>query len=361
MTPVFMIGTRHSGSNLLHVMLDQWPGIAAPSPPHILQRFMPLVHGYGSLACDENFFRLVEDVCRLVELNPVPWEGVVLDRADVANRCRERSLVAAYGAVYDVCAETKGATTWCCRSVDNIHFVPLIEDYFKEPKYLYLYRDGRDVAVSFCKAVAGEKHFYHIARKWADTQRLALMIRCETPPGRFLPVCYERLTADPAGTARTICAFLGLPYRDPLPVHHRTDEATRAAACGDPWDNVSGPMMAGIGRTFLREASVRDIDIFESVAGHVLDALGYERVCVKRGEEHSFTEGDIRAFNEENAERQEAYRKLVDPAEQMRRELQAGLLKAVWERQTSGTAAEQMNYPAAARHQGIQRAGKDAA
>jgi len=38
--------------------------------------------------------RLVDDVCQLVELNPVPWEGVLLDRQDVAFRCSERSLVA---------------------------------------------------------------------------------------------------------------------------------------------------------------------------------------------------------------------------------------------------------------------------
>ncbi|WP_372521940.1 sulfotransferase, partial [Sulfuricaulis sp.] len=64
---IFMIGTQRSGSNLLRLMLNELPRIAAPHPPHILQRMLPLVPNYGDLEKRENFAQLVEDVCRLVE------------------------------------------------------------------------------------------------------------------------------------------------------------------------------------------------------------------------------------------------------------------------------------------------------
>ncbi len=356
--PIFMIGTQRSGSNLLRLMLNQLPEIAAPHPPHILQRFMPLAPVYGDLADDANFSQLVEDVCRLVELNPVPWEGVVLDRLDVARRCRERSLAAIHGAVYDVCAEEKRAETWCCKSLANINYVRQIEAYFRAPKYIYLYRDGRDVAVSFRKAVVGEKHFYHIAREWAETQRLALKLRGEIDPDRFLCVSYEGLTGDPAGTVRTICGFLGLPYRESMLDYYRTDDAKRAATSSELWVNVTSPVMAGNSRKFLREAPEQDIRIFEAVAGQVLDALGYERAFVKRGEEQPYTEDEIRAFDAENAARKEALRKFVDPADQMRRDLQAGLLMTVRERQAVRTAAAKMKYPVLVYHLGKPKTGK---
>lgn len=358
MMPIFMIGTQRSGSNLLRLMLNQLPEIAAPHPPHILQRIMPLMSLYGDLKGDRNFNQLVEDVCRLVELNPVPWEGVVLDRSDVARRCRQRSLVAVQGALYDVCAEAKGAETWCCKSLANINYVRQIEAYFVKPRYIYLYRDGRDVAVSFRKAVVGEKHFYHIARDWADTQRLALKLRFEIDPARFLSVSYEALSGDPAGTARTICEFLGLPYRESMLDYHRTDEAKRAATSSELWVNVTSPVMAGNSRKFLREASEQDIRIFESVAGPVLDALGYERAVVKRGEELSFTEVDIMTFDAENAGRKEDLRKHVDPADQLRRDLQAGLLKAVRERQSAETTPALLKYPVLVYQQGKHTTGK---
>ena len=52
---IFMIGTQRSGSNLLRLMLNELPRIAAPHPPHILQRLMPLVPNYGDLEQRENF------------------------------------------------------------------------------------------------------------------------------------------------------------------------------------------------------------------------------------------------------------------------------------------------------------------
>src|SRR5512146_2348421 len=107
--PLFMIGTQRSGSNLLRLMLNQLPDIAAPHPPHILQRMMPLEKGYGDLSTDKNFKQMVDDVCKLVELNPVPWEGVKLDRKDVASRCRNHSVVAAFGAAYDAMADQSEA------------------------------------------------------------------------------------------------------------------------------------------------------------------------------------------------------------------------------------------------------------
>lgn len=335
MMPIFMIGTQRSGSNLLRLMLNQLPEIAAPHPPHILQRLMPLLPGYADLSVSAHFSQLVEDVCRLVELNPVPWERVVLDREDVARRCRERNLAALHGAVYDICAEAKGSKTWCCKSLANIHYVPQIEAYFKKPRYIYLYRDGRDVAVSFHKAVVGEKHYYHIAKEWASTQELALKLQREIELSRFFCVSYEELTDNPKRTALDICDFLGVPFCESMLDYHRTDEAKRAASSSDLWVNVTSPVMQNNSRKFLREASKQDIRVFESVAGHVLDALGYDLTCVNRGDEITFSEAEIAAFTAENNRLKEEVKKLIDPADLIRRDLQNNLLKEIKARQSA--------------------------
>jgi hypothetical protein len=317
-------------------MLNQLPEIAAPHPPHILQRIMPLVPGYGDLSVDENFYQLVDDVCRLVELNPVLWNSVVLDRSDIVRRCRERSAIAVHGAVYDVCAEAKRALTWCCKSLANINYAREIEAYFRTPKYIYLYRDGRDVAVSFSKAVVGEKHFYHIAREWSETQLQALALRKKIGTERFFSVSYEELTTHPERTAWLLCVFLGVDFRKSMLDYYRTDEATRAATSSDLWKNVTSPVMTNNSRKFLREADPRDIAIFESVAGPTLDALGYVRTVIHPGDEEAFSAERVLAFDEENRRRKEAFLKLTDPADLIRRELQAGFLKTVKERQARG-------------------------
>jgi hypothetical protein len=329
-----MIGTQRSGSNLLRLMLNQLPEVAAPHPPHILQRLMPMVSGYGDLADNACFLRLVEDVCQLVELNPVPWDGVTLDRQDVARRCSERSLAAVFGAVYDVMAAVRGATTWCCKSLANISYLNEIEQYFRDgARYVYLYRDGRDVAVSFRKAVVGEKHFYHIAREWGGTQRLALGLRERIGPERFFGVRYEDITSSPERTMRALCNFLGYRYTPSMLNFHQTEEARKAAGSSELWGNVVNPVMSDNSRKFLREATRDDIRVFELVAGDVLDALGYERSVTRKGETAVFSEGEVRQFDLDNRRIKDEVLSKVDPEDLKRRDQQAGLIQQIRQRQ----------------------------
>ena len=335
--PIFMIGTQRSGSTLLRLMLNQLPEVAAPHPPHILQRLMPMVAGYGDLQNQANVLHLVDDVCQLVELNPVPWDGVTLDRQEVARRCRAPSLVAVFGAVYDIMAETRGAQTWCCKSLANINYLQDIEDYFRDAaKYIYLYRDGRDVALSFRKAVVGEKHFYHIAKEWGATQHIALSMRDRIGPSRFFGVRYEDITGQPESTMQQLCKFLGYRYTPSMLSFHKTDEAKKAAESSDLWGNVVNPVMSQNSRKFLREATQADLRVFELVAGDVLDALGYERVATERGEKSTFDAESIKRFDAENERLREEVLSKVDPEDLKRRDRQASLIQKIKQRHQGG-------------------------
>ena len=326
---IFMIGTQRSGSNLLRLMLNELPRIAAPHPPHILQRLMPLVPNYGDLDKRGNFTQLVEDVCRLVELNPVPWEGVTLKRRNVLMRCRRHTLMAVYEAVYNTMAEAWNAGSWCCKSMSNIHYLPQIEAHFRSPRYIYLYRDGRDVAVSFRKAVVGEKHYYHIAREWAATQQLALGMRERIGPDRFFSISYESLTSQPEPSMRRLCKFLGIRFNASMLEFYKSDEARRAADSSALWGNVVKPIMADNTRKFLRDASEIDIRIFESVAGDMLDSLNYERLYVPRGAETIFSDAAIQGFDAENQRLKQQMLDGTDAADLKRRDRQALLIEEI--------------------------------
>ncbi len=338
--PLFMIGTQRSGSNLLRLMMNQLPEIAATHPPHILQRMMPLEKGYGDLSKEANFMQMIDDVCKLVELNPVPWEGVKLDRKDVASRCRNHSVVAAFGAVYDVMAGQVNADTWCCKSLANINYLGEIEAYYGDAaRYIYLYRDGRDVALSFGKAVVGEKHPYHIGKEWSATQRIALTNRKHIDSRRFYNLSYETLTGSPEQAMRGLCEFLGATYNDSMLDFHESDEAKRAAKSSELWGNVVKPVMADNTNKFLREMSAENIRVFELVAGDVLDALGYKRFHTEIGEAKVFTADEIKHFDAENQRLKEEVLSKVDPEDMKRRDQQAAHIKAIKDRQANNAVA----------------------
>jgi hypothetical protein len=161
-----MIGTQRSGSNMLRLMLNQLPEIEAPHPPHLLQIFFPLLNIYGELKEHANFKRLIEDICRYIEVNPVSWSKFKPDIDTILNRCQYRTLVEIMKVVYELKAEAKGAKYWCCKSLANVYFIHEIENSGLNPFYIHLVRDGRDVAASFEKSIVGEKHIYFIAKKF---------------------------------------------------------------------------------------------------------------------------------------------------------------------------------------------------
>ena len=327
--PLFMIGMQRSGSNLLRLMLNQLPSIAAPHPPHILERMGPFESSYGDLSEDKNFLSLVDDVCCLVETNPVKWESVNLDRKAIAASCFERSLVAVYGRVHDSLACAWGAEDWLCKSMANVHYLDEIERYFGESaKYIFLYRDGRDVALSFRKALIGDKTCYHLGKSWHETQQLALDLRDRVDSQRFFGISYEELVADPEAVLRRICHFLGTAYSPSMMNFHESREAGRTAVTG-LWSNVSRPVDQSNCAKFLKELSPQEIELFEEVAGDSLDALDYPRYFVESGSEKELSQARVAELSAENERLKEAAVRNSDPKDLELRQPQAKLMKSI--------------------------------
>ncbi len=273
-TAVQMIGTQRSGSNLLRLMLNQL-GVSAPHPPHILERFMPLLPLYGDLTFPQNFKNLINDACRLVALNPVPWNGVKLNPEAICKQCKENTLIEITRVIYEEKAKSEGACIWMCKSMTNIHFADELEIDL-QPLYIFLYRDGRDVACSFKKAVVGEKHIYNIAKQWKEEQDKCLALQDYLGNERIIAVCYENLIADPQKELKKICSFIGAEYHSQCLQYYRSDEAKNTASSGAMWQNVEQNVLPHNYNKYCTELSQDEIALFENVAGDTLLALGYQ-------------------------------------------------------------------------------------
>lgn len=325
MQALFLIGEQRSGSNVLRLMLANSQEIAAPHPPHILQRIDPIVPIHQVLD-DSQFDQMVEFVCRMVETNPVLWLNTTLTRDDVKGRCREKHVIAIYGAVMDIYAESNRARKWMCKSMQNIRWSKHLNNYFKTNKYIYLHRDGRDVALSFTKAVIGEKHVYFIAQQWSELQRVCLDARASLPTDRFFTISYQELTEETESTLRNLCAFLHVEFRPEMMNFYESEEAKNTAVASSLWENVNKPIMHHNYNKFLKELSEEQVRIFESIAGNELDELGYQRVFVKKGEEMTFTPDQIASFKEENDRLKKIQMEKTDPEDARKRKIQEAVL-----------------------------------
>ncbi|WP_281501853.1 sulfotransferase [Aliiroseovarius sp. F20344] len=316
--PFFLIGTQRSGSNLLRIMLNQSPEIVAPHPPHILERLWPLLADYGDLQDPNAFSRLVEDVCLLVETNPVSWKLGTIDRAALEQTCSERSLVAVYFAVHNLLARNNMSKDWMCKSLANVHFADEIDRFGGEAaKFIHLHRDGRDAALSFRKAIVGEKSSYHIAKQWHLEQEKALELGAMLSADRFISVSYSDLITRPDAELRRLCDFMGIEFYPDMLEFHKSREAASTSVAGQMWSNVQKPVMSQNTNKFMREMSPRDIAVFEAVAGETLKKMGYPLMS---------------DFEEENQRLKAQAQENANPDDLQKRKAQALVMQEIKER-----------------------------
>ncbi|MBX2957688.1 MAG: sulfotransferase [Cyclobacteriaceae bacterium] len=276
MRSIQFIGTQRSGSNLLRVMLNQLPEIYAPHPPHILKTFFPLLHLYGNLHDQENFTQLVSDVCDWVNNNPVTWEGAQLNWMDIQRLCKKNDLISIFHAIYELKAKEFHAEFWCCKSMESVYYVDELEKSVNRPFYIYLYRDGRDVALSFKKAIVGPKHMYMLATKWRAEQELSLNFIKTIPESRYISICYEDFIHEPDKVIHKLCSKLGIPFSDIVFDFFNSKESRKTANSGLMWKNVSNPIIQNNFNKFVKELTVDEIILFEYLAGDMLQGLGYQ-------------------------------------------------------------------------------------
>ncbi len=286
------IGTQRSGSNLLRLILNQHPSISAPHPPHLLKTFIPLMAGYDG---ESGLKKLVDDMCRWVEVNPVPWSKVTFDRQAILSR--STTVFDVFRSIYEAKAKADQADIWCCKSTFNIEYVDEIEKHIR-PFYIYLFRDGRDVAVSFKNAIVGPKHIYNLAVKWREEQRQSIDFLKGVDEERKIAIRFEDLIDNPVNEIEKICSKIGITYDSSMMNYYTSEESLHTAESGRMWENVVRPIMKENKGKFLTALSRSETELFEHLAGSVLEELGYKREIPLNGNNIKL---DVADYNRQNS------------------------------------------------------------
>lgn len=323
------IGTQRSGSNLLRVMLNQIPEISAPHPPHILKTFFPLLDYYGDLKDEQNFKLLVADVCDWVNGNPVPWEGCILKVDEVIGACKRQSLIGIWEAVYTLKAAADKASYWCCKSMESILYVNEIEASGVHPFYIFLYRDGRDVALSFKKAIVGPKHIYCLAKKWKEEQQMSLEVIRKLPEHRYMTIRYEDFIVAPGNIMKELCDKLHVPFTEAVFDYFHSQESINTAKSGAMWRNVAKPIIGSNVKKYEKELSADDLRTFEQVAGDMLRTLGYPTGNQESKQGDDFSKDEIDHFLKLDEVLRSESLKAADPADIENRRVQNNKLQEI--------------------------------
>lgn len=325
------IGTQRSGSNLLRVILEQSPEIAAPHPPHFLMIFMPLMPLYEPLNAD-HYRLLISDMVDYAAANPVPWENVSFDKAALFEMSAQYHLFEAFRLIYEQAAKSKHARYWCCKSMQNLFYSKAMEQYRLNLKYIFLYRDGRDVALSFKKAIVGDKHIYHLAKQWKEEQDICLDLYHSYGKERVYLLNYEALVSKPEESIRSLCSFLDIPFHEKMLKFYESDTSKRAAASGDMWKNLQKPIMKDNTQKFLKELTAEEIELFEWIASDTLMELGYPLYSPVSNKSLVSKEA-IERYDKENAQLKKQFMQTAPKSDIEKRQPQLQIINAIKSRE----------------------------
>jgi Sulfotransferase family len=181
----------------------------------------------------------------------------------------------AVSAPFVAYAEREGKGRWGDKTPAYIGHVDRLAAIWPDARFVHLIRDGRDVALSVMNVPFGPNNAWAAARSWASVIRQGHKA-VERYPGRVLEVRYEDLVSKPAETVAALCDFLGLGYFDDMLAIEQADRSKVVADQSAWFTNVwSGITTAAVGK-WRTELTPRQIEVFETVAGDELRALGYE-------------------------------------------------------------------------------------
>lgn len=277
MQPILVMSSERSGSNLLRRMLAAHSRAAAPPPPHLWRIFQPLAGSYGRLDLEPNWRALLGDMLALTQVREshLLWKHA-LSPEEVVPRMRTTNVTGIAGALYEAYAAREGKSVWVAKENDLFDHALRIVGVYPEARFVYLVRDGRDVACSVRKIPTHDQHPYFIALEWRGEQRKAIEVYQDLlPSGRCRLVRYEELIEAPERELGALCEWLGLPFEAGMLSFHEDPESRADAQKTEFWKNLDQPVMRSNRAKFLEELSPADVAVFESVAGAELVQLGY--------------------------------------------------------------------------------------
>jgi hypothetical protein len=238
--PVFLIGAERSGTTLLRLMLDHHPRIAW------LQEFEYAVDRMGDDGTwpDLVLYREWLETHRIFAdrgftVDPsLNYQELVRDFLSQHQQRAGKPLI--------------GATV-------HRHYGRL-RQLWPNCRYIYLYRDGRDVAHSHI-TMGWAGNVWRAIPRWVKADHDWRLLRAQLDERDYIEVCYEQLIAQPEYELTRLCAFVGVDY-DPAMLTY-------------PEDTTYGYPDPSLTQQWRKKLTAHELGVIEAIAGDTLERRGY--------------------------------------------------------------------------------------
>jgi hypothetical protein len=276
----FFVGCGRSGTSLLRAIFDSHPDVNVPRDTYFILNLASRRHRYerGSAFDVESF---VADLGAQYDFHRWP---ISLD--EISEDLRTHSPATypdAIRQIFQLCARSQGKTRYGNKSPVHVRGLPTLAELFPEARFVHIIRDGRNVALSYLEVDFGPTTVEGAALRWRRHVTSGRKTGRKLGPDRYREVRYEEILDEPEKTIRELCAFLDVAF-DPrmLRYYERTEDLYAGKPPPKHHRNLAKPPTKGM-RDWREQMPPTHVAAFESLAGDLLDELGYERGTSRAG------------------------------------------------------------------------------
>lgn len=259
--PIFVLGCPRSGTTLLaRLLADTIYG--SPVETHFITKYYKKLDLYGDLKDKRAFRSLVRDILGerpvmqwnlTVDIDQLYESMAVYDYAEIVNRiCMLR-------------VEVNGPMSWGDKTPDYLLDVDILYTLFPDSKYIYIVRDGRDVALSLLDREWGPNNVYGCATYWKACNTDHATLKVLRSSGQLYSLRYEDLLLEADRIVPELYRFLG--------EEENAHDIARLVAEIKPTNSNKWKVAM----------TPSKIELFERLAGNTLDKFGYETSHRERG------------------------------------------------------------------------------
>ncbi len=252
--PVFIVGCPRSGTTLLASLLEP-SEFGAPVETHFIPKYYSKLAGYGDLSEKNNFKKLITDI---LKERPIMQWGINVDLDEFFQDFDNYNFAEIINKLCLLYSSARGKTSWGDKTPDYVLHIDLLTYLFPGAKFIYIVRDGRDVAMSLLQKKWGPNNVYSCAKLWVLLNSQFEGLRGVRNNNQLFEVKYEDLLSSPKEITKALYDFLGIPFPE----------------------NLLKPLIEKINisnyNKWKSSMPENEIKIFESVAFKTLTNFGYE-------------------------------------------------------------------------------------
>ncbi|WP_273150349.1 sulfotransferase family protein [Methylophaga thiooxydans] len=275
-TPILLLASERSGTNLLRAIVSSHSQIASPSPFSMIDALASRYFMYARLEDKNHFQQLIEDSIELTQVHLNPWPSR-FSVNDVKKKLKQNSFWDVFKVMNTLYTELENKKHWFSKEPSLFRHIYELAIHFPEAKFVYMVRDPRDVVSSIVKGGVHEQNVCNAAIRWRQEQELIL--NAYTDPvlrDRIFMLKYEDLIQNQEDLVKKLMSFVEINFEEQQLTFYKDKRVIEHSQKSEFWQNLSKPINQENSGKYRKSLSVKQIKLIESICWNEMKMLGYK-------------------------------------------------------------------------------------